>query len=112
VDARASTFFAFDASVSVASAALKFPTPLSLKGAFLILPQSQTAKENVMDQEAKAYRVSEFCKRYVISRASFYREIAANRLHIIKRGHTTLVTNAEAERWFAALCQPSIKPSN
>lgn len=55
-----------------------------------------------MDIEAKAYRVSEFCKRYVISKASFYREVAANRLHIIKRGRTTLITHDEAERWFAA----------
>lgn len=58
-----------------------------------------------MDERAEAYRVSEFCKRYVISKASFYREIAANKLHIIKRGRTTLVTRAEAERWFTALCQ-------
>jgi hypothetical protein len=62
-----------------------------------------------MDEEAKAYRVSEFCKRYVISRASFYREIAADRLHIIKRGHTTLITRVEAERWFDALCQQQPK---
>jgi hypothetical protein len=58
-----------------------------------------------MDGEAKAFRVSEFCKRYVISRASLYREVAANRLHIIKRGSTTLITYAEAERWFEALCR-------
>ncbi len=58
-----------------------------------------------MDEEAKAFRVPEFCRRYVISRASFYREVAANRLHIIKRGHTTLITHIEAERWFATLCQ-------
>lgn len=57
-----------------------------------------------MDGEAKAYRVAEFCRRYVISRAGLYREVAANRLHIIKRGSTTLITHSEAERWFAALC--------
>ena len=32
-----------------------------------------------MDEETKAYRVSEFCRRYVISNASFYREVAAKR---------------------------------
>ena len=58
-----------------------------------------------MDESAKAYRVSEFCRQYVISKASFYREVAANRLHIIKRGRTTLITRAEAERWFEILCQ-------
>jgi hypothetical protein len=55
--------------------------------------------------EAEAYRVSEFCKRYVLSKATFYREVAAARIHTIKRGRTTLITRAEAERWFQALCQ-------
>jgi hypothetical protein len=56
-----------------------------------------------MTQEA--FRVSEFCQRYAISKASFYREVIANRLAIIKRGRTTLITRAEAERWFERLCQ-------
>ena len=58
-----------------------------------------------MELEPKAFRVSEFCQRYVISKASLYREVAANRLHIVKRGHTTLITRVEAERWFEAICQ-------
>ena len=57
--------------------------------------------------EKEAYRVSEFCQRYSISKASFYRETAANRLRIVKRGRATLVARAEAERWFADLCQQS-----
>jgi hypothetical protein len=60
-----------------------------------------------MIEEAKAYRVPEFCRRYIISRASFYREVAAKRLRIIKRGKTTLITHEEAERWFSSLCQQS-----
>ncbi len=55
--------------------------------------------------DTEVYRVLEFCQRYAISRASLYREIAANRLHIIKRGRRTLITRAEAERWFRDLCQ-------
>lgn len=55
--------------------------------------------------EKQAYRVSEFCQRYSISKASFYRETAAARLQIIKRGRTTLISRAEAERWFAELCK-------
>ena len=58
-----------------------------------------------MGEDAKAYRVSDFCRCYAISKAGFYREIAAKRLCIIKRGHTTLVTLSEAERWFENLCQ-------
>jgi hypothetical protein len=56
-----------------------------------------------MSQEA--YRVKEFCQRYAISKASFYRETAANRLRTIKRGRTTLVACTEANRWFENLCQ-------
>jgi hypothetical protein len=58
-----------------------------------------------MDNEAKVLRVSEFCKHYVISKASFYREVAANKLQIIKRGRTTLIARLEAERWFHSLSQ-------
>lgn len=60
-----------------------------------------------MDEVAKVYRVSEFCKLYAISKASFYRETAANNLRIIKRGRTTLVARTEAERWLATLDQQS-----
>jgi hypothetical protein len=56
-----------------------------------------------MDEEAKAYRVSEFCQRYVISKASVYREIAADRLHPIKCRGRTLIRRDEAERWFQEL---------
>jgi hypothetical protein len=55
--------------------------------------------------DTEFYRVAEFCRRYVISKASFYREVAADRLHTVKRGRTTLITRAEAERWFINLCQ-------
>jgi hypothetical protein len=60
-----------------------------------------------MNQEAEFYRVSEFCEHYVISRAGFYREVAAHRLSVIKRGRTTLITRVEAERWFQFLCGQS-----
>ena len=55
-----------------------------------------------MDKEV--YRILEFCQRYAISRSSLYREIAANRLHVIKRGRRTLIPRKEAERWFENLC--------
>jgi Helix-turn-helix domain len=55
--------------------------------------------------ENEAYRVSEFCQRYAISRTSLYKEIWADRLRIIKRGRRTLISRAEAERWFSNLCQ-------
>jgi len=49
--------------------------------------------------EQEVYRVKDFCERYAISRRSFYREIKANRLHIIKRGHRTYVARSDAESW-------------
>ncbi len=55
--------------------------------------------------EQEVFRVSEFCQRYAISKASVYREVVSNRLRLIKRGRTTLIARAEAERWFAKLCQ-------
>jgi hypothetical protein len=58
-----------------------------------------------MSEEATVYRVSEFCKRYVLSKATFYREVSAERLFTIKRGRTTLIVRAEAERWFQSLDQ-------
>jgi hypothetical protein len=60
------------------------------------------SKETTMLQEA--FRISDFCQRYAISRASFYREIAAERLHVIKVGRRTLIARKEAERWFESLC--------
>jgi len=54
----------------------------------------------------EVYCVSEFCERYALSRTGFYREIWAERLQVFKRGHLTLITRAEAERWFANSCKP------
>lgn len=62
-----------------------------------------------MENSVEAYRVSDFCTRYVISRTSLYREISAKRLRIVKRGRTTLVTRAEAERWFDGIFNPEAK---
>lgn len=53
--------------------------------------------------EKEAYRVSEFCQRYAISRTALYSEIGTRRLRIIKRGRRTLIARVEAERWFENL---------
>lgn len=57
--------------------------------------------------EKEAFHVNEFCQRYSISKATFYREVIADRLSIIKRGRSTLIAREEAERWFEQLRQPS-----
>ena len=56
--------------------------------------------------EPVAYRISEFCRIYVISRASLYREVRAERLRLLKRGRSSLVERSEAERWFAGFRNP------
>lgn len=62
--------------------------------------------------EPVAYRVSEFCQVYVISKASFYREVQAGRLRILKRGRRSLVERSEAEQWFARLKNPPAPKQN
>jgi hypothetical protein len=49
--------------------------------------------------EQEIYRVNDFCVRYAISRRSFYREIKADRLRVIKRGRRTYVARSDAESW-------------
>ena len=56
--------------------------------------------------EQEVFRVEEFCIRYAISRREFYREVAANKLHIIKRGRRTLVVREDAENWLQAQRMP------
>ena len=47
----------------------------------------------------EVYRVNDFCKLFAISRTSFYREIKANRLPVMKRGYRTYVSRVDAEAW-------------
>lgn len=47
--------------------------------------------------------VREFLAAFRISRSSFYREINAGRLRVVKLGRATLVTRDDAEHWMANL---------
>jgi hypothetical protein len=53
--------------------------------------------------EPLAYFLPEFCKKFCVSKSTFYREVHANRLRIYKRGKLTMIEWAEAERWYASL---------
>lgn len=53
--------------------------------------------------EPLSYFLPEFCKKFCVSKSSFYREVHANRLRIYKRGKLTMIERAEAERWYASL---------
>lgn len=47
--------------------------------------------------------VADFLARYSISRTSFYREVAAQRIRIRKLGTATRIARTDAEAWAAAL---------
>lgn len=66
-----------------------------------------TNKEQPM--QPIVFRVADFLLRFDISKSSFYREVAAERLSIIKRGRRTLIARDEAERWFASLQRTKTK---
>jgi len=59
--------------------------------------------DNLPHVEPLAYFLPEFCKKFCISKTSFYREVHANRLRIYKRGKRTMIERVEAERWYACL---------
>jgi len=46
------------------------------------------------------FSVTGLCNFYGIARSSFYREVAAGRLTILKCAGRTLIEGAEAERWW------------
>jgi excisionase family DNA binding protein len=49
------------------------------------------------------FTVADFCTRYSIGRTSFYREVAARRIKILKFGAATRITRQDAEAWLASL---------
>lgn len=52
--------------------------------------------------------VDEFCARYGIGRTTFYAEVKAGRLRVVKLGRRTLVPVREGELWFSRL--PTAQP--
>jgi len=50
-----------------------------------------------------ALSVNEFCARHRMSRTTFYREVARQRLRAIKRGSRTLVLRADEDSYVAGL---------
>jgi excisionase family DNA binding protein len=47
--------------------------------------------------------VSDFLDSFRISRTSFYREVGAGRLRIVKLGRATRIARDDAEAWMAQL---------
>ena len=49
------------------------------------------------------WRVAEFCDAFKMGRTKFYGLVAAGKIKLIKCGKTSLITDAEAQRFQAAL---------
>jgi excisionase family DNA binding protein len=50
-----------------------------------------------------ALSVSDFCRSYAIGRTTFYEEVKAGRLRVLKAGKRTLIASSDAERWLESL---------
>lgn len=48
-------------------------------------------------------RVRDFCKRYAVSRSTFYRLVQRGQLQIYKIGSATRISKADAEAWVASV---------
>ncbi len=62
--------------------------------------------------ERSVSSVEEFLFENNLSRSSFYREVDAGRLKILKRGSRTFVEKHEREAWLEILRQESKKNQN
>lgn len=50
-----------------------------------------------------ALSVAEFCAACSIGRSTFYEEVKAGRIRILKAGKRTLIASTEAQRWLDSL---------
>jgi excisionase family DNA binding protein len=51
----------------------------------------------------RTYTIAEFCQKYQVGRNSFYNEVSAGRLKVVRVGRRVLVRVDDAETWLAAL---------
>jgi len=56
-----------------------------------------------MDELPELLTVADFLRRYSIGRTTFYREVAAGRIRLLKLGVASRVARADAERWANSL---------
>jgi len=47
--------------------------------------------------------VADFLRLYSVSRTTFYREVAAGRIRLLKLGTASRIKTEDAERWAASL---------
>jgi hypothetical protein len=65
-----------------------------------MLPKQQTIeKERRPIEVIQAFRISEFCEAYGISKWKFYEEVSTGRLKVIKRGRAVFIPKENAAAW-------------
>jgi hypothetical protein len=74
-------------------------------GTFPLVP---TNKGDCKLSELAAYLLTDFLKRYGVSKTQAYREIHAGRLVVHKRGRRTIVRAENAKAWLDSL--PTVEP--
>ncbi|MNP86972.1 hypothetical protein D3C76_1875460 [compost metagenome] len=47
--------------------------------------------------------MNDFCRACSIGRSTFYEEVKAGRIRILKAGKRTLIASSEAQRWLDSL---------
>jgi excisionase family DNA binding protein len=52
-----------------------------------------------------AYTVDEFCAAHAIGRTTFYAELKAGRIRVVKCGRKTLVPKTEKDAWLGRLAE-------
>jgi excisionase family DNA binding protein len=55
------------------------------------------------DEQPRAYRPAEFCRRYGVGLTHFFALQKAGQLRTVKSGRMTLVRREDAEAWLASL---------
>ena len=57
----------------------------------------------MMDIQSHLMTVADFLRVYSVSRTTFYREVAAGRIRLLKLGTASRIRTEDAERWAASL---------
>jgi len=56
-----------------------------------------------MDVQSHLMTVADFLRVYSVSRTTFYREVSAGRIQLLKLGTASRIKTDDAERWAASL---------
>jgi excisionase family DNA binding protein len=78
-------------------------TPTALPASVPLPDQGGSRASGSTQAFSGAITVNGFCDRYNIGRTTFYAEVKAGRIRLVKMGRKTLIPEPEGERWLASL---------